>query len=183
VETQTTRMAKAERTELGALVRKREKVLKTAANERAATMLAQFEEQMAAHYSYDSDATWKAAYEEAEKIVEAAKEQVARRNQELGIPKAFAPNLILNWYGQGAQAVREERARLRTLAKAQIDRRTAEAKTKIERLSLEAQTEIVANGLQSEAAQAFLKRMPPIEQLMPALEIQELKKLASGKNE
>jgi hypothetical protein len=143
-------MTKAERTELGALVRKRERVLKTAASERAATLVVQFEQQLDTYYSFDQDAIWKAAYEEAEKVVAAASEQIKERNLALGIPTQFAPSLHLSWYGQGQQATKQRRGELRHIAMAQIDELTAKAKTNIERMSLEAQTEIVTNGLESQ---------------------------------
>jgi hypothetical protein len=67
--------------------------------------------------------------------------------------------------------VKERRDELRRAAKARIAAATVEAKTKIERMSLDAQTEIVANGIQSDAARAFLNRLPALETLVPALDV------------
>jgi hypothetical protein len=172
-----TKMTKSERTELGALVRKRERVLKSAADEYAKKMLAQFEEQLDTHYHFDDDAIWPAAYREAEAVCSAAQEEIAKQSKALGIPAAFAPAISLGWHERGRNSLKAERTEMRRIAQAQIKARTAEAKTQIERSSLAAQTEIVTNGLESEAARAFLERQPPIESLMPALDLQEVKRL------
>jgi hypothetical protein len=171
------RMTKAERTELMQVIRKHERVLKTAANERAAKMLEEFEAQIAAIHRFDDDAVWKQAANEVDKIVATAKKQIKQRCKELGIPAEFAPNLNWGWYGRGENAVAARRAELRRVAKTQIDALTAQTRTKIERLSLEWQTKIVSNGIESAAARAFLERLPSIESLMPLLEIEEVKKL------
>src|SRR6267142_1741494 len=48
-------MTKSERDDLARLIRNREKVMKSAARERSAELLAEFEQQMASIYSYDQD--------------------------------------------------------------------------------------------------------------------------------
>jgi hypothetical protein len=173
----TQHMTKTERSELVALIHKRERVLKSAADERETKMMAEFETLLATVYSFDDDAVWKAVWEEAQKVCAAAKEQIKQRSKDLGIPAKFAPGIDLSWYGRGENAVKQRREELRRAGKAQIAAKTAETKTQIERMSLEAQTEIVAHGIQSDAARTFLERMPPIETLMPAIDIQEVKKL------
>lgn len=168
------KMTKGERVELGLLIRKRERVMKSIAVERSAAMLADFEKQCAAIYSFDQDEVWKDAFERAKKITDEAESVIAERCKELGIPKEFAPSVSLHWYGRGENAVAARRAELRKVAKAQIARIEKEAITKIERMSLEAQTEVIAHGLESEAALGFLERMPDIAVLMPALDAAEI---------
>src|SRR5690349_5211328 len=109
----TDKMTKTERTELGQLIRKRERVMKTMAAERAAQMLAEFDAQLSAIYSYDDDETWKKAHTEAEKVIEQSNEIIAARCAELGIPKEFAPSLQFGWYGRGENAVKDRRRELR----------------------------------------------------------------------
>ena len=73
------KMTKGERQELGQLIRKREKVLRAAADERAAAMLADFDAQCAKIYSFDDDRVWAeavAAMERAEKDAQAAIEKM-----------------------------------------------------------------------------------------------------------
>jgi hypothetical protein len=55
-------MTKGARTELGQLIRKRERVLRAAAEERGAELLAEFETQISTVYHYDDDAIWKAGF-------------------------------------------------------------------------------------------------------------------------
>lgn len=170
-------MTKSERVELGQLIRKRERVMKSLAAERAAAMLVEFESQCAAIYSFDQDEVWEKSFKEAEKVAKEAQATVANRCKELGIPKEFAPSLHLDWYSRGQNAVASRRSELRQVAKAKIAAVQKETIAKIERMSLEAQTEVIAHGLESEAAKGFLERMPSIETLMPALNAVEIKQL------
>ena len=51
------------------------------------------------------------------------------------------------------------------------------AKTEIERVSVEQQTALISDGLTSVAAQAFLEQMPTAENLMPVLDMEQVKAL------
>lgn len=177
------KMTKGERVELGQLIRKRERVMKSMAVERSAAMLEEFETQCGAIYSFDDDETWKKSFEEADKIAEQAAAVVADRCKELGIPEEFAPTLQVNWYSRGQNAVASRRSELRRIAKAQIAALEKEALTKIERMSLEAQTEVITHGLESDAARGFLERMPDITSLMPVLNITEIKQIQDSKTQ
>ncbi len=66
-----------------------------------AQVLADFENQIAAQYSFDDDAVWAAAAKAAETEVAKAQKRVAAQCQELGIPKRFAPSLGLHWVNSG----------------------------------------------------------------------------------
>lgn len=179
----TDKMTKAERAELGSLIRKREKVMKSIADERAGVMMADFEAQSAAIYSYDDDAVWAEAVKDAEAAVQLAEQVIAKRCEERGIPREFAPTLKVGWFGRGQNAVAERRAELRQVAKKRIEAITLEAKAKIERMSLDAQTAVTMSGLESEAAKAFLEHMPKIEVLMPPVSAVEIKQLVDSRNE
>lgn len=170
-------MTKAERTELGQLIRKRERVMKADAATRSAQMLAEFDAQSAAIYSFDDDETWRAATLAAQEAVAAAQQMIADRCREMGIPAEFAPGVSMGWYGRGQNAVASRRAELRRMAKSRIEAMELEARAKIERLSLTAQTEVITHGLQSDAAKTFLEAMPSLEALMPSLDAGEIKAL------
>ena len=172
-------MTRAERTDLGALIRRREKLLKTAAKQRALELIADFEKQISAVFSYDDDETWGKAYSAAEQAVNEAKVVVARRCHELGIPAEFAPDLSFGWYGRGQNASNQRRIELRRVAKTEIDALEARAKTEIERVSVEQQTALISDGLTSVAAQAFLEQMPTAENLMPMLDIDQINAVSS----
>ena len=176
-------MTKGERVELGQLIRKREKVMKSMATERAALMMAEFDRQSAQLYSFDDDEVWKKATQAANDAVKKANEDIKQRCKELGIPDEFAPGLDFGWHERGQNAVAGRRAELRRMAKSKVDAIEAEACTKIERLSLVAQTEVISNGLQSKAARDFLDKMPSLDVLMPQISATEMKKLSDAKRE
>lgn len=163
-------MTKGERDDLGRLIRQRERVMKTAAAQRAAELLADFERQMGAIYQFDQDEIWKAAVIEAKAAVEAARADIDRRCEALGIPKEFAPSLHVYWQERGQNAVKARQVELRRMAKRRIEAMEAAARTAIETHSVEAQTALLAGALTSEAAQQFLASMPAVEGLMPRLD-------------
>ena len=170
----TAAMTKGEREDLQRLVRQRERVLKSAAKQRSADLLADFEYQLGAVYSYDSDQIWAEATRLAKQELEKAKAKIAARAAELGIPKTFAPSLSLSWCERGSNAVKERRAELRKMATTRIMAIEAKAIVEIDVASVEAQTRIASSGLTSETARAFLDSLPKLETLMPALSYEEV---------
>jgi hypothetical protein len=164
-------MTKGEREDLCRLVKQRERVAKTAAEQRSAAMLAEFEQQISAVHAFNSNDIWKAAVEAAIEAAKKANEQVAAEADKLGIPKEFQPKLNFSWARRGENEYRERRDELRRLAKAEIDALEKIARVQIESQSVAAQTEIIANGLNSDAAIEFLNRLPAIETMMPALDV------------
>lgn len=174
-------MTKGERSELLSLVKKRERLMKAQAQERSAALLAEFDIQSATIHRYDDDAVWAALVMEVESVMSKARDEIAKRAKERGIPEEFAPDLSFNWHGRGQNAVADRRAEFRRAAKSKIEAMEREAVTKIERLSLEAQTQIVAAGLDTESAKSFLEAMPKLDQLMPSVEIGEIETLIQTK--
>lgn len=170
-------MTKGERKALASLVRKRERLSKTAASQRSAELLADFEQQLGTVYSFDDDETWAALHSAAKEAVDAAGVEIAKRCQELGIPKNLAPGLNLYWYGRGENGSKERRTELRKLAVTRIAAMEKAARTAIETNSVEAQTELLAGGLTSDAAKLFLEKMPTAEALMPVLDATEIRVL------
>ena len=170
-------MTAAERGNLGSLIRQRARLMKTEVKQRRLELMADFERQLSATFSYDQDETWKGAHALAEQAVKDAQVVIQERCRELNIPKEFAPTISMMWFGRGQNAVRDRRTELRTAAKARLDALEATAKTEIERISVNAQTDLIADGLTSEAAQAFLEQMPSTETLMPVLELDRVQGL------
>jgi hypothetical protein len=114
-------ITRLEREDLQRLVRQREKVLKSAAKQRSAELLADFENQISQEYFFDQDEIWKQATEAAEREVAKAQKQVAARCRELGIPDRFAPGLGLSWRHRGYDNMIEKRRNeLRRMAQTQI---------------------------------------------------------------
>ena len=123
-------VTKSERQELMQLIRKRERVMKSQAQERSALLLAEFDAASAKIHHYDEDPVWQRATAEANKAVETAKLEVSARCAELGIPAEFAPCLSFNWYGRGQNAVAARRAELRRAAQSRIEALEREAITR-----------------------------------------------------
>jgi hypothetical protein len=164
------RMTKAERDDLVRLVKQREKVAKSAAEQRSAIMLADFEREISAVHSFDKNEVWRAAMEAGIEQAKKVNEAIVAEADRLGIPKEFHPRIQWGWTSRGENAYRERRTELRKVAEAEIAAMEKTARVQIEARSIEAQTEIIANGLDSAAAIAFLEKLPPIENLMPALD-------------
>lgn len=164
-------MTKSEREDLGKLIRNREKVLKTAAAQRSAELLAEFEQQMASEYQFDQDEVWRQAVAAADAAVKAAERVIAERCGELGIPLRFAPGVALSWHGRGENAFKARVDELRAVAKTRIAAIEKAACSKIEVDCLRLQTQVLAHGLTSSAAIEFFDELPTVEVLMPSLEL------------
>jgi hypothetical protein len=163
--------------------RGRVKARKEDAEAYGAHLIAQFEEQLAREYSFDEDATWKAAAESADEAVKAAQRKIAGRCAELGIPRWAWPELSdPYWYRRGESAVKERRAELRKVAQSRAAALVKATKARIERDSIEFQGKLLAGALTSEAARALLDKLPAVESLMPPLDIAEFKVLGNGSN-
>lgn len=189
VDPQANRMTKAERTDLLSLIKKREKVMKTMASERSAQMVAEFEAHAAKIYSFNDDAVWKKAKEDGEQAVKVAQRLVEKQCAALGIPREFAPSLRIEWHGRGENAFGWRMTELRRAAKKRIEAIEAGACSRIERMSLDAQAELLSNGLDTDAARAFLDAAKAdMVSLMPSLQVVDvermiaptLKRLTSG---
>jgi hypothetical protein len=165
------RMTKAERDDLVRLIRSRERIAKSAAQQRSAQMLVEFERQVSAAHAFDSNEVWNAAMEAGDRAVQEAMDKIEAESARLGIPEEFRPKLACYWQSRGSNAFSERRTELRRLAQAEIAAIEKAAFVQIEAQSVAAQTRIIADGLDSEAAIAFLNELPPVEQLMPPLDL------------
>ena len=164
-------MTKGEREDLLRLIKQREKVAKTAAEQRSAAMLADFEREVSAVHAFATNEVWRASVEAAQAAAKEAMERIATESDKLGIPKEFQPRVNFSWLQRGENAYNERRVELRRVAKAEIDAMEKVARVQIEQASVQAQTEVIANGLTSAAAIEFLRTMPAIDTMMPALDI------------
>lgn len=174
-------MTKGERQELGSLIRKRERVMKAQAHERSAALLAEFDAHLAKIYRPADDPVWQQLKAESDLAIAKAREGIAERCRQLGIPEDFAPDLYCGWVGRGHNADEARTRELRRAAKSRIEAMETEAVSKIERLSLEAQTSIVASGLESDGAKEFLSGLGTVETLMPRLPLEDVETLVDTK--
>jgi len=164
-------MTKGEREDLIRLIKQRERVAKTAAEQRSAAMLADFEREVSACHSFATNEVWQASVDAALAAAREASKKIEAECDKLGIPKEFQPSINFSWAQRGENAYEGRRAELRRVAKSEIDAIEKVARVQIETASVQAQTEVIANGLTSEAALTFLNNMPAIETMMPALDI------------
>lgn len=169
-------LSRHETHDLSMIIKDRTKVLKAHAEEQAANCLADFETKMATIYNFDDDEVWKKAAEEAMAVVKKAQETIAERCKKLGIPKAFAPNLVADWRGRGENMISQRRAELRRVAKTQIDAMMKAAVTKIEHTSLDLRTQVVSMGVLSAEGKLFLESLSPITDAMKALDFVEIER-------
>ena len=166
-----TTMTKAEREDLIRLIKQRERVAKTAAEQRSAAMLAEFEQQVSACHPFATNEVWRASVESVQHAAQQAAKDIEAECDKLGIPKEFQPRISYGWAQRGENAYETRRVELRRVAKAEIDAMEKVARVQIETASVQAQTEVIANGLTSAAAIEFLRSMPAIETMMPALDV------------
>lgn len=162
-------MTRAERAELARVVRMRAKVARNGIEARKAELLADFETQVEAKYSFD-DAAWADITAAAKRAVEEADAKIAA----LGIPAEFRPELMTSWYRRGHNASKELMAELRKVAVARLDALAKTAKTLIDRAELDAATALVADGLETSEARAWLDRLPTVEAIMPRISLPEI---------
>jgi hypothetical protein len=168
-------MTRAEREDLQRLIKQREKVLKSAAKQRSAELIADFENQMGSEFSFDDDQVWAKAIEAAQREVQKAQVIIAGRCRELGIPERFAPGLSLNWRHRGYDnLIAGRKTELRRMAQTRIAADEQKACVEIELSCLNAQTRLAVEGCTSDLAKTFLASLPSIETLMPRLSYSEI---------
>jgi hypothetical protein len=168
-------MTRNEIEDLQRLIRQREKVLKDAATQKSAELIADFENQMGQEYRFDQDEVWDAAVKAVAPAVAKAQEQVKARCRELGIPDRFAPSVGLKWAQRGYDNILEKRKNeLRKMATTAIAAQERKAKTQIGLSCLDAQTQLAVSGLTSDAARGFVEALPLIDDLMPRLSFAEV---------
>jgi hypothetical protein len=167
-------LSRTETHDLSMIIKDRTKVLRAHAEEQAAVCMADFEKKLATEFAWDSDETWKAATEEARKVVLDVQKLIEKRCVELGIPKSFAPQIGLAWQGRGENATSQRRSELRRVAKTSIEAMTKAALTKIEKQSLDLRTQVVSMGLLSADARMFLDSLAPVEDAMRSLDFAEI---------
>jgi hypothetical protein len=174
-------ITKAEQAELQKLINRREKVLRQVAAARSADLMADFEQQMAAEYSFDDRDVWAEATRRGRAAVDEANQKIAEECALLGIPSQFAPCLAFGWSSRGENASKERRTELRRVAQTRIEAIEKRALVEISHEALLASTEIVSLGLVSEAAQRFLNELAPLERLMPPLDFHSIEDTLIGK--
>jgi hypothetical protein len=110
-----------------------------------------------------------AAVEEAEAAANVA---IQARCAALGLPAEHVPTMHSNLYSR--RYSKEERTDLRVLADKRLKAMTAEAKGAIDRAVLDRTEQLLIGGLSSHEARAVIDAMPRVQELMPALSLDDL---------
>jgi hypothetical protein len=167
-------MTKADRANLERLARKRAKVATSMIGERVKVLRRDVEDQLSAVYKFDDD-VWADVARHAAQEVAKADIEIAAICRQLGIPEHLRPSIGVSWSGRGENALAERRTELRKLAYARIDAAAESAKVAIQANLLEVETELIRDGLESADAVRFVDSMPTVEQLLPSVDVGELK--------
>lgn len=167
-------MTKADRDNLIRLVRARARHAKAEAKQREKVLLSELLQELGAEYSA-RDEMWAEAVQIAEEAMAKANDQIRARCMDLGIPAKDAPSLHTGfvrkpWDRFGP----DEQAKMLKRAQAKLAALTETAKVMIDAKALTVETALIAGGLESDEAKAVLEAMPTVEQLMPALTLDDV---------
>lgn len=168
------RMSRAERNDLAHVVRREARIACQDADDQVPKQMAVVEAQLTATYAKDN-ANWKELTQDATEYINGVAAKIAKRCTELGIPESFQPSFGTYWISRGENGIKERRAELRRAAQLRLEANARAAKAIIRRKEADLLTELVSNGIESSAAKDFLQRLPTAEQLMPQLELGDLK--------
>lgn len=167
------RMTKAERADIGRMVRLTARVARDEVEVLQAARIADFEQELAT--TFDSDAEILAdLLREAGQTVARLDAELGRRCQAQGIREEFRPKIVVGNTYRGENGLNGRRAELRTVARTRADADARAAKHRINAWEAETTRLLVATGLDTDEAQSFLASLPEPDQLMPALSLAEL---------
>ena len=173
------RMTRAERGEIGKLLRLRGKVAQADLRARGAEQLAIVEQQLSARYGA-GHAAWAEITTAADAAVKAADAAIAERCAALGIPAAFRPAISTNWYTRGENAEASRRSELRKLAQAEIEARVRRASVEVDRAVASLTSQLVAGAIQSADGRAFLDFLPTIDALLTPPSIEAIEAISAN---
>jgi hypothetical protein len=177
------KLNKSEIASLLQILRANVKGAKAAILSRAADLKAAYEIQLDTMYPPSGDPVWNAEYEAALAACEPHIRRIEQRCVELCIGTKFRPGLNPpSWSYGGQQLFKELRTERRRVAHAQIDAKLKADAEEVERRSNQMQLEILSNGFVTDAAKAFLDKLPTIDQLVPPLRAEELESLIEGRS-
>jgi len=167
-------MSKADRDALIRINRARAKQAEREAEMREKTLLAEVQDQMTAEFAAN-DELWAEAVGIANEAAKLANAQIQARCAELGIPAQHAPGLELKWRSRSPEYLdKSRRAELAKLAAARLQALTKAAKTEIQAAALRVEEQLILGGLKSDEARELFAALPTVEQVMPALSLDDL---------
>jgi hypothetical protein len=167
-------ITKAERDQLIRIAKLRAKQAEREAEMREKILLAEVQDQMTAQFEAN-DELWSEAVVIAQDALAKANAQIQARCAELGIPAKHAPGLELGWRSRSPDyGDKSRRAELNKLAVVRLQALTKAAKAEIQSAVLSVEETLILGGLESAEARELFKAMPTVEQIMPALGLDDL---------
>jgi hypothetical protein len=166
-------MSAGERQALMRMNARRAKLSTLKAKERVKILFDAAERSYRAQYKR-RDELWADVVAAAERQVKEANDEVRRRCAEVGIPTEEAPKLRSYWTSPSDYYSKDHLAAMRKQAKARLDAMLAVALRTIEEHSLAYDEALLLGSLTSNEARALAEAMPTVEQLMPALSLEDL---------
>jgi hypothetical protein len=143
---------------------------------RIAEAVADYEMRMAAEFSYDQREIWADLMHTAKARVNELDSVLAEDCRRLGIPEAFRPSINLYWSGRGENASAARRVELR---KVMVSRLIAMERAAMQAIDAEHRrhaTAILSATITSSEARALLDAMPTVEQLLPEIDYDAVKR-------
>jgi hypothetical protein len=175
-------MTKTERAELVRIVRLNYKVARATVDQRQADVLADVEEQIATDWE-SHDKQWREACGETEDEIRDLNQRIRERFQELGLPGEDAPSVWVHNGKGGENGDRGRREELRRVARTRTAADAQKAQLGLDAAEAKMLTQLAAGALSSNEARAFLADVPEIGQLMPVLDLAQLRLMeGSGEN-
>jgi hypothetical protein len=167
-------MTKAERDQLIKVTKLRAKQAEREAEARGKILLAEVQDLLTAEFSAN-DRLWADAVAIAKQACDKANAQIQARCLELGIPADDAPQLELGWHARSSKYESpQRRAEVRKLAETRIAALVKDGKAGAQGNSLKIEEHLILGGLRSDEARALFDAMPTVEELMPALQLEDL---------
>lgn len=162
-----------ETAELANLVKMRARLAREDADVRGATMLAEFEAELAREYPAN-DERWAEIVRRGDDLIKEADAEIGRICDEVGIRPEFRPSLNAYWSSRGENKLKERRAELRKVAETTVKAMVKDAKLTIGREELRARTVLAEQVLTSDQAKGLLEAVPTVEELLPTLALREI---------
>jgi hypothetical protein len=172
-----TSMSASERTILAQQARLRAEVAIADLESKAARDLADVER--AINTEFDAhDARWADLVKDARREIDRIDAELQRRADAAGIPRRIRPKLSYHWSGEGygARWDAKERQRLRKLAETEVAARLKASTVEVQRRLADMLARIGAHGITSTAAAEVLASMPTIDELRPALTVNDIRR-------
>jgi hypothetical protein len=180
-----TRINKSELEAIGRALRANVKAAKATIIALGPKLKAEFEVQLTVTYPASGDPVWREALSAVYDVYKIQQARVEARCEELRIPEKFRPKLRPPGWSDGWQTscsdFKEMRAEMRRLAGIQIDDMLKSRLAQLELDSANVQFEIASHGCITEAAHAFLKRLPSIEAMVPPIKVSDVEALIEGR--